>query len=281
MSKFEKMKAAAAASAKQLGEKAQIAAQNAQAAAQKAKEASTKVKVGGHDDGSGPREWTGFSAADKMKQEISRRTRTTSISDDKGFNVQLFEQSKQLMKEKRSRLQDIANETALMYKKHVSAGTEGKRWSELMVDFGRAQGGNMGRGIEELAVVNKTIENTAQTSSMEALESVTQGINRLLDFEYKKVHELKMQLYDVDKKRRDKRKEVDDIQKRKDAGKEIDEQKAKEKRSELDVLEFQHEQMGNQLFFQMQVLCRTQHKPSQRSGCQCTRCRNAVHQHMR
>jgi hypothetical protein len=31
-----------------------------------------------------------------------------------------------------------------------------------MVDFGRAQGGNMGRGIEELSVVNKTIENTSQ-----------------------------------------------------------------------------------------------------------------------
>ena len=43
---------------------------------------------------------------------------------------------------------------------------------------------------------------------MEALESVTQGINRLLEFEYKKVHELKFPLYEVDKKRREKRVEV-------------------------------------------------------------------------
>jgi hypothetical protein len=186
MSKFEKMKAAAASTAKQIGEKAQIASLTArEQAVHKTKEVSKKVKAGGSsDDSSGPREWTGFSAADKMKQEISKRTLNRTISDDKGFNVQLFEQSKQLMKEKKSRLQDIANETALMcagralklprprldrglplvcrYKKHVSAGTEGKRWSELMVDFGRAQGGNMGRGIEELSVVNKTIENTSQ-----------------------------------------------------------------------------------------------------------------------
>jgi hypothetical protein len=90
-----------------------------------------------------------------------------------------------------------------------------------------------------------------QTSFMEALESVTQGINRLLEFEYKKVHELKFQLYEVDKKRREKRVEVgrlysrwmdrrrrysvlqcsthtrpqvEGMQKKKDAGKEVDEQ---------------------------------------------------------